>query len=335
MGRTKERKNRSLKKSVVPDRDPRLDVLDFPPEEQQIQYSITGQLIDMPLLKSCGFNDSKGIGVVDWHCNPGIEMIIVLDGRTVREMRDRKAVQFIGGQFLVIPPGVLHRPQWNPNRPCKLCWLNFDICNPHAVRNTPFTSHDLSQLNRQFTSASGHILDASPHLTDLFKSLQQTLAQLPGGRSGTKKPDCRRPADRKLSLKLRIALAQIILEAANSLGNRDPVHENEYVHAAQEYIQAHMRETIHFSQVARHVGFGKSWLYREFKEATGLTPNDYLIRVRHIAACKMLIDTQKSITVIAMEVGYASSQYFCRIFRRYSGQTPTAFRRSAQKGVKG
>ncbi len=333
MSHTKERKNRSLKKPVVPDRDPRLDVLDFPPEEQQIQYSISGQLIDMPLLKSCGFNDSKGIGVVGWHSNPGIEMIIVLDGRTVREMRDRKAVQFIGGQFLVIPPGVQHRPQWNPNRPCKLCWLNFDTDSPHATQNTPFTRQDLSRLNHRFRSASGRVFDASPRLTDLFKSLPKILAQMPGGRSRKRKPDSRRPADQKLSLTLRIVLAQIISEATDCLSNRDPVHENEYVHAAQDYIRAHMRETIHFSQVARHVGFGKSWLYRKFKEATGLTPNDYLIRIRHIAACKMLIYTQKSITTIAMEVGYTSSQYFCRIFRRYSGQTPTAFRRSSQKGI--
>jgi AraC-like DNA-binding protein len=164
---------------------------------------------------------------------------------------------------------------------------------------------------------------------DLLRLLRRTLSQWPDA-GGARQPPVRRPADRRLTLRLRILLSQIILESANCLGRRDPVHENEYVHAAQEYMRSHLREDLRFPQVARHVGFGKSWLYRQFKAATGLTPNDYLVRVRHVAACELLKNTSKSVTAIAMEAGYSSSQYFCRVFRRYSGQTPTAFRRAVR-----
>jgi AraC-like DNA-binding protein/mannose-6-phosphate isomerase-like protein (cupin superfamily) len=330
MRRRRSRKGLARKRPPAPEHDPRLDALEFPPQEKQTQYSLAGRIADMPLVTVCGYNDSKGIGVVEWHSHPGIELILVLDGRTVREIQGGKSFQFIGGQFFVVPPGVKHRPQWNPNRPCKLCWLAFDPGGGGATRNTPFTRQDLTQLDRQFRSAQGSVTDASKRLMDLLKLLRRTLSQWPGARGGALPPQGRRPADRRPALRLRILLSQILLESANCLGSREAVHENEYVHAAQEYMRSHLREDLRFSQVARHVGFGKSWLYRQFKAATGLTPNDYLVRVRHVTACELLKNTPKSVTAIAMEVGYSSSQYFCRVFRRYSGQTPTAFRRAVR-----
>ena len=53
-----------------------------------------------------------------------------------------------------------------------------------------------------------------------------------------------------------------------------------------------------------------------------MTPNDWLQRFRIKKACELLASTDRSITDIALSVGYSSSQYFNNVFRKYVGTTP-------------
>jgi AraC-like DNA-binding protein len=59
-----------------------------------------------------------------------------------------------------------------------------------------------------------------------------------------------------------------------------------------------------------------------------MTPITYLNRCRINQAKLLLRQTDKSVTAIALEVGFADSGYFSRIFGREVGMTPIAFRRS-------
>ncbi len=53
----------------------------------------------------------------------------------------------------------------------------------------------------------------------------------------------------------------------------------------------------------------------------------YLNRYRIQQARQLLKNTHKSITEIALDVGFSSSSYFSRIFRRETGMSPEAYRR--------
>jgi AraC-like DNA-binding protein len=67
-------------------------------------------------------------------------------------------------------------------------------------------------------------------------------------------------------------------------------------------------------------------MFEIFKKETGLSPNDYLQRHR-VDCCKELLSgTDRTITDIALETGFGSSQYFSRVFRKYCGLTPMEFR---------
>jgi AraC-like DNA-binding protein len=58
-----------------------------------------------------------------------------------------------------------------------------------------------------------------------------------------------------------------------------------------------------------------------------MSPNDYWQRIRVEAARDMLRKTDLSVTEIAIRCGYSTSQYFSTVFRKYTGTTPTQFRR--------
>lgn len=75
-------------------------------------------------------------------------------------------------------------------------------------------------------------------------------------------------------------------------------------------------------------------MFEVFKETTGLTPNDYLLRQRIERAKERLTQTSQPITEIALGVGFSSSQYFANVFRRYTGMTPLAHRKRTTHAAK-
>lgn len=67
---------------------------------------------------------------------------------------------------------------------------------------------------------------------------------------------------------------------------------------------------------------------RMFKRATGLSPSQYFIRLRMARARHLLLETDRSIIDIGMEVGYSSPSHFSQVFRREVGATPRAYRQA-------
>jgi len=76
----------------------------------------------------------------------------------------------------------------------------------------------------------------------------------------------------------------------------------------------------------RRMGFSRSYLFAIFKSATGMTPNDYYLRIRIEKAQQLLAHSAQPVTSIALETGFSSSQYFSSVFRKYTGQTPVEYR---------
>lgn len=68
-----------------------------------------------------------------------------------------------------------------------------------------------------------------------------------------------------------------------------------------------------------------SSLSKLFKAVTGINYSEYLCRTRMEQAKLLLKDTEKSIGIIANEVGYENEYSFRRAFRRYEGITPNEY----------
>lgn len=70
----------------------------------------------------------------------------------------------------------------------------------------------------------------------------------------------------------------------------------------------------------------RSTLMRVFRKATGQSPIEYLVRLRIQKAMQHLRTSDRTITEIAMDVGFNDSNYFARQFRRITGRSPRKFR---------
>ena len=81
------------------------------------------------------------------------------------------------------------------------------------------------------------------------------------------------------------------------------------------------------AMLAHKAGISLSRLRARCKELTGISLGDYLLQLRIQLAMEALIQQQhKSITDIALDLGFSSSQYFATVFKRYTALSPSVFR---------
>lgn len=100
------------------------------------------------------------------------------------------------------------------------------------------------------------------------------------------------------------------------------------VRQAMAYIHTHYHEPISRADLARHVALSEDYLTSCFREELGVTPIAYINRYRVNQAKRLLIESGKSITEIALDVGFSDSGYFSRVFRREVGLSPDAYRKA-------
>ncbi len=100
---------------------------------------------------------------------------------------------------------------------------------------------------------------------------------------------------------------------------------------ARRLLATHTAERNPLSSLARSLECSPFHLCRAFKEDTGLSLNQYRDRLRLRKALE-LIERGAGLTDVALEVGYSSHSHFTLAFRRIFGMTPTAFRRSRERG---
>ncbi len=96
---------------------------------------------------------------------------------------------------------------------------------------------------------------------------------------------------------------------------------------ARKFINKTLADPLPLTLVARHAGLSESHFCRVFKESTGLTLTDYVNRRRIEWAKKELLKPEARVSEIAFHIGYQSLSQFNRSFARFTGNSPTNFRR--------
>ena len=94
------------------------------------------------------------------------------------------------------------------------------------------------------------------------------------------------------------------------------------------YIHLNYTKKITLNDLSKQFLTNKTTLNRNFKKATGYTVMDYLNKLRIGMACTMLRNTNLSISEILYIIGFKDDAHFGRIFKKYTGFIPSAYRKS-------
>lgn len=95
---------------------------------------------------------------------------------------------------------------------------------------------------------------------------------------------------------------------------------------AINYFNENYNKPIEIEQYAKEQHVSTNWFIHNFKKVAGVTPQQYIIRLRISAAKEYLVSTNKTIKEIAMTVGYNNALYFSRLFRKSTGLSPSDYR---------
>lgn len=97
------------------------------------------------------------------------------------------------------------------------------------------------------------------------------------------------------------------------------------VQRMQDYIEAHLCEEISFSDIARASLFSPWYARRLFLELTGVTPADYIRKLRLRKSALMLRDEGVKIIDVALDLGFGSVDGYQRAFKREFGCNPKEY----------
>lgn len=94
------------------------------------------------------------------------------------------------------------------------------------------------------------------------------------------------------------------------------------------FIKEHYQDDISLDQISKIAGYSTFHFIRVFKSFTGITFMKYLTYFRLEKARKLLLETDESIVDIAFQSGFGSIKTFNRVFKEYSGCTPSDFKKA-------
>jgi AraC-like DNA-binding protein len=105
-----------------------------------------------------------------------------------------------------------------------------------------------------------------------------------------------------------------------------PTHPARHLLRAKDLADARYREPLDVAALARAARLSPAHFSREFKQAFGESPHQYLLNRRLERAAALLRSTDRSVADVCLTVGLRSVGSFTTSFGRMFGMSPTAYR---------
>lgn len=109
-----------------------------------------------------------------------------------------------------------------------------------------------------------------------------------------------------------------------------PVSSDDIIQNAIRFIQQNTNRHINASDVARHVGFSRSYFSSYFKKELGFSIGEFILRCRLEEARYLLRYTSKPLSVISSYLCFSSQSHFQTSFKKQFGITPLQYRRNPE-----
>jgi AraC-like DNA-binding protein len=100
------------------------------------------------------------------------------------------------------------------------------------------------------------------------------------------------------------------------------------VRRVSSHIEMHLSETIRCEDLAILVRLSLSHFMRAFRDSFGCPPHAYLVKRRMELAQRLMLTTDTALGCIALECGLADQSHLSRLFQKFVGESPAAWRRA-------
>jgi transcriptional regulator GlxA family with amidase domain len=121
------------------------------------------------------------------------------------------------------------------------------------------------------------------------------------------------------------------LQSEFSIFKGQKTHDDDVVLKAQTFIEENYQDKISIDSLSIKFNVGRRNFDRRFIKATGLTPLDYLQRIKIEVAKKSLENTRKTVNEVMYDVGYNDTKAFRGVFDRITGMSPIDYKSKYNK----
>lgn len=244
-----------------------------------------------------------------WHWHQELEIFYIEKGTLEYRIPDN-AYQFQEGSAAMINAKVLHRTK-------------IGACVPYVVQKIHIFRPELigERESRIYKRYVEPVLQSNRPVfvfeADLCERVR-TSFQLSSGHSG-------------YEIELRDLLSWMMAACCGMLTEDDAsatgMDTDGKLLGMVAFVEEHMQQKISVKDIADAVYISERDCYRKFQEGLCETPLQYVQSIRLEHACRLLTDTDFSISEITAQCGMGDSSYFGAVFRKQMGCTPGQYRR--------
>lgn len=253
------------------------------------------------------------VGDFPVHTHSNVEIMIVLEGQAEHFINGEWVSARPGDVFVVVPP----QPHGVRNGGALFHHINLS-CTPDCDRLLTPGLRFLPGKNELFDSSHVASFHASPEEFRDIVFLLTRMAEV--YQSGGE-------VERRVLLRADFTTLLILL--AQAYANRPEAEKPtvDRVKMTVEYMKLHYAEPLTLRQLAKRSALSESQFMRRFSQTYAMSAFAFLAELRMENARKLLENTNLAVGEIALRCGCRDSAQFCRIFHRFFGETPLAFRR--------
>ena len=247
----------------------------------------------------------------DPHVHSAVEVVLTLEGEVEYSVGEKRYL-IRKDEILIVPPGMAHGLNMNEGS-SRLLYL----FEPDLFQTLPDLKRLTNAFNRVFYLHDG---------SDAHVRVREQL--LKAAEFYRRKEFLWNTLCYSCVLRMYVTLAQNYMSGSllQKKAESESSMDREVVVAAMHYINSHYRENLTLEDVADFAGFSRFYFSRSFKQETGFSFKDYLVRKRMQAAMSLLIETSKPMKEVAEESGFGSVATFNRVFREHKHCTPSQYR---------
>ncbi len=202
--------------------------------------------------------------------------------------------------------------------PCELYWLEVQFPRGSGSgRGLPgLSAAQTRQLEQSYAALQLRTFPGSTSLIPLYERVMT---------------ECRAPtAEGPVIVQslLSILLFDVLRDYQSRLRHlSDTAGRSRAIQRAIDWMDENIGEVFSMLDAAKAAGLSVSHFRHRFQQETGFNPVEYLTRRRITQAKRLLRTSDRSVTEIAYDLGFSTSQYFATVFRKMVGITPREYRR--------
>ena len=272
---------------------------------------LTSRETEIPQLTTFGHGvDRPSPSTLLPHCHlHKFEIVVVVSGQQIYCVED-ELYTVSGGEVFLTFPGEPHSGRELTQSVGEIYWCQIDVTDSRSFFHlqSPWSE----RLYHRLLRIHNRVCKVSPGAVKLVKKSFSLLAS----------PE---PFDKLIGAStFTTFLAEYI---ANNLAQRRP-EPSPAIGKAVAYIREHIGQELLLEQLAAFTGLSLSAFKQRFKEEIGIPPREF-INLRKIEQAKLLIrqEPRRSLSDIAMALGFTTSNYFSVVFKKYTGVSPREYSR--------